>query len=350
MSDKPPKTQTDREKLEEMQREQRELEAQLAEDFSSDRTALEDKGATEAKLYEAEQHAGLDTPEGQVALARAKYIKEKLAHDNWKAKLNRVSLSMGIKKGAAAEKRAGRDKLDRTKKEYDESRVALGNKMLRDQRSILEKVHTDKDGNVDHKAVDLALAQYKATEILKTVVIDERQAIIDAKAAESATEMVMLKKVLGGYMGMKPWKRRALGISLGLAIPAYGVAAAGFGIAAVVGFAGLGAVKIGRSLLTGTVSTLATGYIHRRRNLGGQKLEAELEGRYRDAMGDNNFKENSGYIKLSELQSFDQKGVEIPAWHKNQNVECRDTYGWSFSWNWCDWAWRHYCTYFTPKS
>ncbi|MCX6753567.1 MAG: hypothetical protein NTV03_00730, partial [Candidatus Nomurabacteria bacterium] len=103
---------------------------------------------------------------------------------------------------------------------------------------------------------------YKATEILAKTIIEERQKLIDMKADGSPIKPALWKRLIDGYMSIKPrWKRVAL--STMIFLPASAMGAIGAGAIAsygVVGLAGLAGVKFGASMAIGAgVGQLAKG-------------------------------------------------------------------------------------------
>ncbi|MEI6660376.1 MAG: hypothetical protein WCK91_03060, partial [bacterium] len=198
-----------------------------------------------------------DTRGAALENARTHYIEEKIKYLG--TLKNRVTMrelreSLGLLTGN--ERKDEEEKLSEFKKEYDIARVGFGNKMLEEKKSELI------DSGLSGEALEKAIVEFKATEVLQTLIIDERQKIIDARAEKADAENKekgfmrnMLDKTLKGYLTMKPaWKKRAISIAITM-IPA--AVAAGISAPAIISLGGLALVKIGRSMAVGGV-TLVT--------------------------------------------------------------------------------------------
>ena len=145
--------------------------------------------------------------------------------------------------------------LNDSKKEYDKARIEKGNHMYAERKSELEKAGLKGDD------LENALINYKATEILSKTIIEERQKLIDLKASGAPIKPALWKRVIDGYMSIKPrWKRVALSTMVFLPLAGAGaVGAAAFSYGAA-GVASLAAVKFTSSMLIGAgVGQLAKG-------------------------------------------------------------------------------------------
>ncbi len=178
------------------------------------------------------------------------------------------------------------EKFKETKERYNQARIEMGNEMYATRKAELEKA------GLSGEELELALTQYKATEILAKTIIDERQKIIDARGPEKTA---LWKKLVDGYMAIKPrWKRVALSTAIFL-IPAtvgVGVAIAG-GAAGATALAGLGwlfTTRVAKSLAVG----VAIGHLSK-------GVDWARKG------SDSRFKE-SQEMKREELQSKFAKG------------------------------------------
>ncbi|MCE9517900.1 hypothetical protein K8Q96_02785 [Candidatus Nomurabacteria bacterium] len=142
------------------------------------------------------------------------------------------------------------DEYRKSKQEYDQARIALGNEMYETKKKELEKAGLSGDD------LKQALTQYKATEILAKTIIDERQKLIDAKTEGSPIKPAAWKRLLNAYTSIKPpWKRIAISTILFLPVAAVGASAAP--IIAGYGLAGLATIKFAKSVAMGTVSAHA---------------------------------------------------------------------------------------------
>lgn len=131
------------------------------------------------------------------------------------------------------------------KNAYTKAKKEMGEIMFLEKKSELEKAGLSGD------ELKQALEQYKAVEILRETIINERQKIINAKTIEKPT---LFRKLLDGYMSIKPrWKRVALSTIIFLPLAGLGaVGAAAFSYGAV-GVVGLATVKFAASMGIGAV-------------------------------------------------------------------------------------------------
>ncbi len=136
------------------------------------------------------------------------------------------------------------EELNEQKKEYDKARIEKGNEMYSIKKAELEK------SGLTGKDLDTALTKYKATEILSKIIIEEKQKLLDIRAESAPVKIALWKKMLDGYMKIKPrWKRVALSTALFTAAAGAGIVTggmfAGYGLATMAG------MKFGYSMAIG---------------------------------------------------------------------------------------------------
>ncbi|MFA7000356.1 MAG: hypothetical protein WC241_04570 [Candidatus Paceibacterota bacterium] len=181
------------------------------------------------------------------------------------------------------------------KKEYNQARIEMGETMYNQKKAELEKA------GLTGEDLETALTQYKATEILAKTIIDERQKIIDAKAEGAPIKPALWKRLIDGYMSIKPkWKRVALSTIIFLPISAMGAVGAG-AIASygVYGLAGLAGVKFGASMAIGA------GVGHLAKGIDWAKKGADLK-----------FKENQDQEKLRLENEFATGKIDVEEYEK----------------------------------
>lgn len=192
------------------------------------------------------------------------------------------------------------DKLRESKKEYDKSRVEMGDYMYNKRKAELEKA------GLSGKDLENALIQYKAVEVLGKTIIEERQKFIDIKAERAPIKPALWKKLVGGFMKLKPhWKRIAvctlifLPLSASGALGASAIAAGGFGL----GLAGLAAGKFLASMAIG----YGVGFLSEGIDLAKRKSDKE----FAEIQNNNKLKLKEGFsndqISLEEYE----KGMDI---------------------------------------
>jgi uncharacterized membrane protein len=133
----------------------------------------------------------------------------------------------------------------KAKKEYDEARINMGNAMYEERKTELEKAGLSGDD------LEKALKEYKATEILAKTIIDERQKVIDGKVKGVPIKPALWKKLIDGYIGLKPrWKKVAVSTLLFTAAAGLGITTGG--VFAGYGLASMAAMKFGTSMALGS--------------------------------------------------------------------------------------------------
>lgn len=218
------------------------------------------------------------TPEQKVNEARAKYTKEylkckkevrnKVAINRAKASIFNIFKSKDNKEIIKEEDYFTKE-FKEAKVEYNKARVEMGNEMFNEMKTYLEGT------GLRGADLDNALTRYKATVILEKVIIDERNKLIKAKAEGSPTNPTLLKKVMKGYMNLKPWQKRALGISLFMAAAGTGIvgagAYAGYSLGAMAG------IKWGASLGIGVLTRYSSKGIDYSKKGADKKFEQKQE-------------------------------------------------------------------------
>ena len=130
------------------------------------------------------------------------------------------------------------------KEKYDKARVDMGNVMYEEKKIELEKA------GLSGADLEKALQEYKATEILAKTIIDERQKLIDEKVKGAPIKPALWKKLIDGYIGLKPrWKKVAISTLLFTAAAGLGVTTGG--VFAGYGLASMAAMKFGTSMTLG---------------------------------------------------------------------------------------------------
>jgi hypothetical protein len=200
---------------------------------------------------------------------RERFIKESLACDKEKKRLILIEktriATFNILAGAKnifsnKDNKIEKEKLDEeqfltegykeSKKAYDHARVELGNTLLNTKRVEL------RDSGLEGEELEKALKEYKATEILNKIIIEEREKMIRAKADSDSLSKPHWKKATDWYLSKPRWARVAM--STAFFLPAAAAGTAGASIVAGYGLAGLATVKFAQSMATGTLLAQAT--------------------------------------------------------------------------------------------
>lgn len=218
-----------------------------------------------------------------------KEVRKQVAIDRVKNALTNVFKSKANKKTIKEEDYFS-EEFKKTKQEYNEARVAMGNAMFAEKKAEYEKA------GFTGEALTEKLTTYKAREILKKTIIDERNKLIEAKAAGSPINPAMWKRAVNAYLSIQPrWKRIALSTAIFLPAAAGGAAAATYGIA------GLATIKFAKSMLIGTVAAHATAGIDKIK----AKSDAEFEKNQRLQRLEMDDKFGKGEITQEEYEKSD---------------------------------------------
>jgi hypothetical protein len=307
----------------------------LREDAQLKLAAENTSDKTPGSIAEAEKKLGkLDTPEGKVAEARKIYFDEfkKYKKINWKfrgadkstagEKINQIRLKLGL----AIEKTTGyenvgvgkfkfdfgykdlKEKMEKDlaefKEPYDEARVVWGNSLYQERKTLLE--NTEIDGNkLTPEEIETQLAQYKATEVLQKVVIDERQLRINTENALSGRPEIF-NKMWEFYRSIEP---RVLKVALGVCLVLFATGGLATGATIVSALTGAGfsqlvaaglvaPVKIALSMLTGTLSIAAGKGI----DLKNRKEDATFQQIQEQTLADLKSRFASGQITLDQYE------------------------------------------------
>lgn len=206
---------------------------------------LEANSATQEQIEKAiDDMPELRTPEGQVAIARERYIP---AYQKTKKEMSKVRRAgrffglIGNKEEDFAElslTNNSKEEHDRLKKEYDDALEVLGNDLYESERRALIDA-----GLTDSVVIDKGLAEYKGTEILQKVILDERKLLINANVEGQPVNPAMWKKTLDWYRKLPRTKRVLLSTALSLPAASMGT---------------IGATLIGGMGIVGGLTTLAT--------------------------------------------------------------------------------------------
>ncbi len=218
-------------------------------------------------LLEAEKILSLE--ELLVEENRGRFIKESLACDKEKKRLILIektriatfNILAGTKnlflnkdkkiaKETLEEEQFLTEEYKESKKAYDHARVELGNTLLNTKRTEL------RDAGLEGEELEKALKEYRATEILNKIIIEEREKMIRAKADSASLSKPHWKKAYDWYTS-KPQLVRIL-MSTAFFLPAAAAGTAGASIVAGYGLAGLAGVKIVQSIATGTLIAQGT--------------------------------------------------------------------------------------------
>jgi len=185
-------------------------------------------------------------------------------------------------------------KMDEAKREYDAARIALGNEMFFNKKAELEKA------GLSGEELEIALTEYKATEILAKTIIEEKQKLIDMKAAGAPIKPAAWKRILNGYLQMPRWKRVALSTLVFLPVAATGaLGASAIALGGVgAGIAGLAGVKFGMSMAIGT------GVAHFSKGIDWARKGSDLKFTEKEYSKKTNLKNNfaKGEIGLEEYE------------------------------------------------
>lgn len=145
-----------------------------------------------------------------------------------------------------AEKENRKD-VDRIEREYLQARKKLAESMASKKEDDLRKSGLKED------KIKEELVKYKAEDIIERTIHEERNKVIAAKVEKSSIDKATWKKLVDGYMNLKPsWKKKA--ISIGLFMTAASTGVVGASMVASYGLAGLGGIKIAQSIASGTVA------------------------------------------------------------------------------------------------
>lgn len=231
-------------------------------------TNLIDGGASEDKVKEAHAitQAGAESREALIGQTleqtRAVYIKEYLkckAEKGKQIRMEKIRTQISNIKTKAGNVFWGENKATKTfneedyftkeykeaKETYNRTRVEMGSMMYDAKKVELQRA------GLSGTELEAALTQYKATEILEKVIIEERNKLIQAKAEGAPINPAAWKKLVQTYLSIKPkWKRVALSTALFLPFAAAG---SGATMVASYGVAGLVTYKFVKSMVTGTL-------------------------------------------------------------------------------------------------
>lgn len=256
-----------------------------------------------------EKKEGEKTPEEVLEEARSKYAEEYLKfkkEQSRKIKVKKVKNSI-LNIFREDDKQVKVNEEDfyskehlESKKAYDLARIELGNKLFTEEKARLETE------GLTGKDLEDKLAEYKMTEVLQKVVVDERQKLIELRANNPLIEPAKWKQFVSWYAKQPRWKKVALSTGIFMGLAATGVVG---GAAASGGLATMGITKFVKGMTLGTVIARFSKGTVKLVDKAYKGSDEKFKSDQAEKLADLKNKFATGEISLEELESF-EKGNE----------------------------------------
>jgi hypothetical protein len=241
--DVPPTTDTE-EEIKEAIREAEAREAEILKEHARFLVEYENSGATEEEKRVTLEE--LNTPQGKVEVARARYIPEYMRVKEEMGKFLSIRRKLGMGNSENDYKKLKNDqralsitdnsveKYERIKKEYDDARIEMAEEMYKERRKVLI------DNGFSGEELEEACNKYRREEILQKTIIDERQTLINEKAEGKPLNLGALRRGWNKYQKQHWLTKIAVGTVVATPIVVGAGVLFGTAVAATVASKGVG--------------------------------------------------------------------------------------------------------------